>query len=113
MRTKGDDQGGDAEPTGVEKEWVSVSFSGDLDVSTAGEMRARLAQSEVLDARGVQVDLSQVTFLDSSSIGVLVAACKRIRNDGGLFSVVCGEGPVRRTLVVAGLLDYLDARGPS
>jgi anti-sigma B factor antagonist len=85
-----------------------VSFSGELDISTAGEIRERLARPEVLDAPVLHVDLTEATFIDSSAIGLLVSACKRIRGSGGTFSVRCDAGPVRRTLEISGLIDYLE-----
>jgi anti-sigma B factor antagonist len=62
----------------------------------------------VLDAKRVYVDLSKVTFLDSSMIGLLVAACKQVRNTGGRFSVTCGEGVALRVLQISGLVEYFD-----
>lgn len=53
-----------------------IAFSGELDLSVAADMRACLAHAEVLEAPGVQIDLGEVTFIDSSCIGVLLAACK-------------------------------------
>ena len=91
-----------------EDETAFLSFSGELDLATAGEIRERLAQAEVLDSPRVHVDLRQVTFIDSTTIGVLVAAGKRIRADGGTFSVTCGPGNVRDTLAVSGLLDFFE-----
>jgi anti-sigma B factor antagonist len=111
MGARSGNQTEDSGAPSTDGELISVSFAGELDLSTAGDMRARLAQSQVLDAQGVQIDLTQVTFLDSSSIGVLIAACKRVRSGGGAFSVICEDGSVRRTLEVAGLLDFLDVRG--
>ena len=86
---------------------VIVSLAGEFDLSTAEDLRECLVRSEVLDASRVQVDLSEVTFLDSSCIGLVVAACKRVRSAGGTFSVRCGAGPARQTLEVSGLVGYL------
>ena len=86
---------------------VVVSLAGQFDLSTAEDLRERLVDSKVLDAPQVRVDLGAVTFLDSSGIGLLVGACKRVRRAGGTFSACCGTGPARRILEVAGLIDYL------
>lgn len=88
-----------------------VAFSGELDLAVAADIRACLANPAVLDAPAVQVDLRTVTFLDSSAIGVLVSACKRIRASHGTFSVRCDVGPIRRTLEIAGLIEYLGVQG--
>lgn len=86
---------------------VVVSLAGQFDLSTAEDLRESLVSSAVLGAPRVRVDLSEVTFLDSSGIGLLVSACKRVRSAGGTFSASCGDGPARRILEVAGLIEYL------
>ena len=55
-----------------------VSFSGELDIASAGDMRESLERSDVAGASTVQVDLAEVTFLDTTGLGVLIAACKRV-----------------------------------
>lgn len=90
-----------------------VELAGELDISTAGELRERLVESDVLEAPRVAIDLSDVTFMDSVGIGVLVSACKRIRTSGGTFSVYCREGTTRRLLEIEGLIDYLEVRDPA
>jgi anti-anti-sigma factor len=56
----------------------------------------------------VIVDLCPVSFLDSSSLGALVAARARLLEVGGGISVRCHEGVVHRVLEMAGLLEMLD-----
>ena len=85
---------------------VRVMLAGEFDLSTAADLRACLVRPDVLEAKQMQVDLRGVTFLDSSSIGVLVAACKHVRSTGGAFGVICDEGPALRVLQISGLLDY-------
>lgn len=85
-----------------------VSLAGELDLANAGELRECLVSPEVFDAEQVHIDLTKVTFLDSSSIGLLVAACKRVRNGGGTFSVSCSEGVALRVLQISGLVEYFE-----
>lgn len=96
-----------------EDETAFLEFSGELDIATAPELREQLASVEVLDAPRVHVDLKQVTFLDSSTIGLLATTCKRIRAAGGSFSITCGEGHVRRVFEVSGLIDYFEIEDAS
>ena len=85
-----------------------VTPTGELDISTAGELREQLARPDVLDARHVCVDLNTVGFLDSTCIDLIVTACKRIRATGGSFNVACdARGTVRRRFEVDGLVEYL------
>jgi anti-sigma B factor antagonist len=87
---------------------IVVELCGELDLSTAGELRETLASPAVLGAPTIRVDLAQVTFMDSCIIGLLVTACKRVRAQGATFSVSCGQSRTRRTIEIAGLLDYFE-----
>lgn len=91
-----------------------VSFSGELDIAAAPNMRQAFLDPEVAFASQVQVDLTQVTFFDSIAIGVIVAACRRIRAmDGGVFGVTCPGGNVRQVLEISGLIEYLQVKDRS
>jgi anti-sigma B factor antagonist len=92
----------------VEGEGVVVSLAGELDLSTAGALREVFVLPQVLESPAVRVNLTDVRFLDSSSIGILVVACKRIRSTGGVFSVTCTKAIVLRVLEISGLIDFLD-----
>jgi anti-sigma B factor antagonist len=87
---------------------AEVILAGEFDLSTAADLRECLVRTEVLDAKRVRIDLTEVTFLDSSSIGLLIAACKRIRGGGAAFAVTCGSGPALRVLQISGLEDYFE-----
>lgn len=80
-----------------------VSATGELDLVSAPELKRALA--DALDANGSQlvVDFSQVTFLDSTTLGVLVAV--KLRLDAGKrLAIVCREPKVLRIFELAGLL---------
>ena len=54
-----------------------------FDVITAPEIKAELLKAAEGGADTIVIDLSQVTFLDSSGVGVLVAAHKTLEHLGG------------------------------
>ena len=80
-----------------------VSAVGEVDVSTAPELRQRL--QELPEGSQVVVDLTDVTFLDSTGLGVLVAALKRVRESdaGGDLRLVVTRPQVTKVLEVTGL----------
>ena len=90
---------------------IVVELSGELDIATASRLRDAFVHPDVLSAQAVRVDLTQVSFLESTTIGLIVSACKHIRASGGSFSVICGEGSPRRSLEVMGLIEYLQIDG--
>jgi anti-sigma B factor antagonist len=87
---------------------VSVKLTGELDMSTADELRDVLIEAiGEPPAAAVDVDLGEVSFLDSSSIAALVKASNKAAEAGCRFSVSQAHGIVRRVLDITGLLDVL------
>jgi anti-sigma B factor antagonist len=66
-----------------------VEVRGELDVYTASMLRQRLIEIIDAGAERVVVDLRRVDFLDSTGLGVLVGALKRLRMAGGDMVLVC------------------------
>jgi anti-sigma B factor antagonist len=85
-----------------------VKLLGELDLSTTPQLEACL---DGLGANGeeVRLDLSGLTFCDSSGISAMVTASKRVRKQGGHLSIVSPQPAVRSVLEITGLLDYLSA----
>jgi anti-sigma B factor antagonist len=51
----------------------------------------------------IVVDLDGVDFLDSTGLGVLVGALKRVRSNDGELSLVCTQPRIRKVFEVTGL----------
>ena len=90
-----------------------VALAGEIDISTAGTLREVLVMLPLDTGPTVRVDLTNVEFLGSSGVGVLVSACRRIKESGGTFSVICNQDDTRRVLEISGLLDYMHVEGAS
>ncbi|GAA3197145.1 STAS domain-containing protein [Dactylosporangium siamense] len=80
-----------------------VRADGELDVSTAPQLRQTITSA--LDDAGdkVIVDLSAVTFMDSTTLGVLIGAHNRVRESGGFLGLVCPDDKIRRVFRITGL----------
>ena len=72
-------------------DYTVLEVGGEVDVYTAPRLRERLVELVEAGARSVVVDLSRVEFLDSTGLGVLVGALKRLRAAGGNLALVCGH----------------------
>ncbi len=79
-----------------------VSAAGEIDVSTAPRLREHLVALPVDVSRAV-VDLSEVTFLDSTGLGVLVAGWKRCQESGASLDLVVTRPQIMKVLEVTGL----------
>lgn len=88
---------------------VVVIVEGEHDIYTAPALRERL--DEALDqSRGLVVDLTKATFVDSSVLGALLDARRRALDHAQGFVVCLGdqvEPGVRRILDITGLVPVL------
>ena len=62
--------------------------------------------TQVIDggAHAVLVDLSKTRFIDSTTLGVLMGAVKRLRPDGGELAIACDDQNIRKIFQIT-LLD--------
>jgi anti-sigma B factor antagonist len=76
---------------------------GGLDITTVDELRQRLITLLEQDVTAVALDLSQVTFVDSSGLGALLAGKKRaLEKNAGYFLVDCAA-PLQSLIELVGL----------
>jgi anti-sigma B factor antagonist len=80
-----------------------VVASGEIDGHAAPPLRDMLMSLAEAGRIRVVVDLSDATFIDSTSIGVLVGHLRRVQAMGGSLSVVCANENVLRTFEIAGV----------
>lgn len=66
---------------------VIVSPNGELDLSTAELLRKRLREATSTAKVGIVVDLSRVTFMDSVTLGILLGAMRRAKENGLRFAL--------------------------
>lgn len=84
-----------------------VAVVGEIDVATAPALRDRLQSCIDHGATKVVVDLLGVPFLDSTALGVLVGASKRLRDQGGSLRIVLTEPRVAKVFEITGLTETL------
>jgi anti-sigma B factor antagonist len=80
-----------------------IILVGEVDIYTAAPFKERML--ELLDG-GVEkllVDLSGVTFIDSTALGVLIGGLRRVHDAGGMMALVVTTSVVERVLTITGL----------
>jgi anti-sigma B factor antagonist len=78
-----------------------VAVAGEIDLFTAPEFKQRV--SAPIDAGRTRLILSAATFIDSSSLGVLIGAHRQLKRRGGTVVVVCDAEPIVKTFRITGL----------
>jgi anti-anti-sigma factor len=84
-----------------------VALTGELDLHTSGTLRESLAPRLSGGDGDVILDLSGIAFIDSTALGVLIEAARRLRERGAELIVATDDPRLRRLLEITGLLGTL------
>ena len=85
-----------------------VVLTGELDLSTIQKVEQELTRVEGAGPEIVALDLSRLTFLDSSGLRVIVSADQRARRENRRFVVVRGPETVQRVFSITRLDEQLE-----
>lgn len=87
---------------------VHVALSGELDLSTVGMVQEELRRVESSSPALLVLDLSKLTFLDSTGLRCLVSADQRAREEGRRLVLVRGPERVQRVFAITRLEERLE-----
>lgn len=82
---------------------VVLEVGGEVDFYSAPELKAVLERALDEGIVRLVVDLTEVSFIDTSGIGVLVAGLRRVRPSGGSMALVCIDKNIRRLFEITAL----------
>jgi anti-sigma B factor antagonist len=85
----------------------AISLSGELDLATAGRLQRELERVEASDARSILLDLSGLTFMDSTGVRLMLNTYARSRADSDRLTMLRGSPAVQRVLELTGVVDLL------
>ncbi|HEX2110071.1 MAG TPA: STAS domain-containing protein [Gaiellaceae bacterium] len=80
-----------------------IALSGEVDLYTAPEFKQQLLEIVGQGGRDVVIDFTDTTFIDSTTLGVLVGGVKRLRPNGGQLSLVCSDRNIAKIFEITGL----------
>jgi anti-sigma B factor antagonist len=87
----------------IDAETHVIELGGEVDLYTAPEFKERLVQVIEDGKKQLVVDLSKATFIDSTTLGVLVGGVKRLRPTGGSLALVCTDQNITKIFEITGL----------
>jgi anti-sigma B factor antagonist len=87
---------------GLEGAYV-IALAGEVDLYTAPEFKQQLLDVIGKGGKEVIVDFSDTTFIDSTTLGVLVGGVKRLRTNDGQLSLVCNDRNITKIFEITGL----------
>jgi anti-sigma B factor antagonist len=80
-----------------------IAARGEIDLFTAPELKRVLTDAIEGGQHRVVIDLSEVSFLDSTALGVLIGAVKRLRSRDGALAIVNTDASIAKTFEITGL----------
>jgi anti-sigma B factor antagonist len=92
----------------IQRDGATIAIAGELDAHSAPALRDELATST--GPHDTVVDMSGVTFMDSSGLRVLIDAHQRAADSDSRLVLSAPSTSVRRVLEIAGVLDHLEVR---
>ncbi len=80
-----------------------VKVTGEIDISNADKLRSAIDLALEQPTTAVQLDFAQVSYIDSTGIGVLVGAAHHATEHEKAFSIVNVQAPVLRIAQLLGV----------
>jgi stage II sporulation protein AA (anti-sigma F factor antagonist) len=96
-----------------EKSWLFVRPKGELDMAVADDFRTKVCQAmRSFGCRYIWYDFSEVTFIDSSGLGVLLGRYRELAPLGGKSIITGANESVYRLLLAGGLHKLMEIDRP-
>jgi anti-sigma B factor antagonist len=86
---------------------IVVRAGGDLDLTGKPRFSKTLAAIDPRRTSRLVIDLADVTFIDSTGLGMVLEAWSKARRERLQFAVVVGNGSARRAFEISGLAEVL------
>ena len=80
-----------------------IAVRGEIDLFTAPELKQKLTDAIEAGTTRIVVDLTETTVLDSTALGVLIGAVKRLRSREGALVIVNVDQNIAKTFEITGL----------
>jgi anti-sigma B factor antagonist len=77
---------------------LTLTLEGELDLATAPKVREPLDVAIDAGTRRILVDMLGCGFIDSTGLGVLLHAAKRLEESGGAMALICVDDQIKRLL---------------
>lgn len=90
--------------------WV-VELSGELDVSCANDLKDEFDKNIGERFSNVKVDMSNLQYIDSTGIGVIVGAMKKLRSGNKDIIIIEAKDNVKKIFKITGLDQIIRMEG--
>ena len=86
---------------------TTLDLDGEIDILTVEQVRVALGEAVAARPQRIVVNMSRVSFIDSTGLGALISGFQRARDQGIGFLLAHPSAQVRQILVLSGLLEVV------
>lgn len=90
---------------------ISVIVQGEIDAFTAPKLRERLFPLSEKAGADITINLSDVSYLDSTGLGVFVGVFKNVKSNNGKLQIVGLSQRLMKLFKMTGLANIMDISG--
>ncbi|MCM3164839.1 anti-sigma factor antagonist [Metabacillus litoralis] len=90
-----------------------VSVAGEIDAYTAPKLREAIIPLAEEPNPNITINLKNVSYMDSTGLGVFVGLLKSVRKNGGQLNLVELSDRLERLFSITGLSDIIDISSKS
>lgn len=90
--------------------WI-VELSGELDVSCADKLKSLVNDNIEEKFSNIVLDMKNLSYIDSTGIGIIVGIMKRLREDGKDISLLNAKDNVKKIFKITGLDQIINMEG--
>jgi anti-sigma B factor antagonist len=92
----------------IEHGYYMVDIDGEVDIATSTQLRDALYEIIAQGHNNLVLNLDQVRYIDTSGLGVLMGARKRVREHEGRILIVCSNPRLQRLFAITSLAKVFD-----
>lgn len=89
-------------------EQTVIKVAGEIDAYTAPRLKESIYPLSLKEKCNLLVDLTNVTYMDSTGLGVLVGTFKNVKKNEGHFSITGLSERLHRLFSITGLSEIMD-----
>ncbi len=83
---------------------ITAAMSGEIDHHNAPMLRSEIDNAvERLRPEELVLDFAEVSFMESSGIGLVIGRWKQMKNIGGILTVTNADNSIKKVMRLAGL----------
>lgn len=90
------------------EEVLILQLTGEVDVYTVPKLKEELLPLVDKTNQKVEIDLSQVSYMDSTGLGVIIGALKLSKSKNGQLTLLNATARLNRLFEITGLAEVMD-----